>query len=94
MKTENIEHVNIVSYYADDNNNLDDIYSIYYPAGLDIEEEINRAYRELQDKDEMTNELSCMLDYLIKDGIAIDYEVLHFKVYDCDYGIFDKELDK
>lgn len=89
MKTENIEHVNIVSYYSDDNNNLDDIYSIYYPAGLNIEKEINRAYKELSDNDEMTNELSCMLDFLIKDGVAIDYEVLHFKAYNCDYGTFE-----
>lgn len=94
MKTEKIEHVNIVSYYSDDNNNLDDIYSIYYPAGLNIEEEIDRAYQELQDKDEMTNELSCMLDYLIKEGIEIDYEVLHFRVYNCDYGAFEEERSR
>lgn len=97
MKTEETKHINIVSYYSDVDyvhdcfNGMDDVYSIYFPVDMDIKAEIRRAYQELQNKDELTNELSCMLDYLIKEGKEIDYEVLNYTRFDCDYGTFNEE---
>ena len=99
MKTEETKHINIVSYYSEVDtvhdcfNGIDNIYSIYFPVDMDIKAEIERAYEELQNKElyELTNELSNVLDYLIKEGKKIDYEVLDYTKFDCDYGTFDKE---
>ena len=94
MKTEKTKHINIVSYYSDVDyvhdcfNGIDSVYSIYFPVDMDIKAEIKRAYDELQDKEELTNELSCMLDYLIKEGKRIVYQTLNYTKFDCDYGIF------
>ena len=84
-----MKHINIVSYYSDDDNNLDAIYSIDYQDDLVIDLEIECAYEEMSDNGEMTNELSCVLDYLIKEkGYEIKYETLQFDIFNCDYGIF------
>lgn len=91
MKTEKIIHKNIVSYYSDDNNNLDGIYSIGYPADMDINYEIERAHEELEEKEMATNVLACALDYLIKQGKNISYETLSFDFYNCDYGRFKED---
>ena len=85
MKT---SHVNIVSYYSDDNNNLDAIYSINYPSDMDINFEIESAYEELMNEGEQTNELSCILEYLIGQGLNISYDTISFELFNCDYGIF------
>lgn len=81
-------HKNIVSYYSDDDNKLDAIYSIDYPEEVDIAFEIETAYEELSDQGEQTNELSCILEYLIGQGLDIKYDTLEFDVFNCDYGIF------
>lgn len=83
-----MKHKNIVSYYSDDDNGLDAIYSIDYPDDMDIGFEIEKAYEELSDNYEDTNELSCMLDYLIEQGNEIKYKTIAFDVFNCDYGIF------
>ena len=83
-----MKHKNIVSYYSDDDNGLDAIYSINYPDDMDIGFEIEKAFEELTEQDEPTNELSCMLDYLIKKGNKINYTTIAFDVFNCDYGIF------
>lgn len=91
MKTENIIHKNILSYYSDDNNNLDAIYSIYYPADVDINKEIEDASGEMEDQELENGSLDRILDYLQKEkGLKIDYETLRFEVYDCDYNKFEE----
>ena len=50
---------------------------------------VNRAreaFEELNDQDMPTNELSCMLDYLIKQGMKIKYDTIAFDIFDCDCG--------
>lgn len=84
-------HKNIVSYYSECDYSLDAIYSIDYPDRMDIGYEIEKAYEELMEQDKPTNELSCMLDYLIEKGKKITYSTIAFDVFNCDYGIF-KEL--
>jgi hypothetical protein len=81
-------HKNIVSYYSEDEYNLDAVYSIDYPDGVDIGFEIETAYEELSEQGEQTNELSCILEYLIGQGLDIKYDTLGFDVFNCDYGIF------
>lgn len=81
-------HKNIVSYYSNDNNNLDAIYSIDYPSDVDINFEIESAYEELSEQGEQTNELSCVLEYLIGQGLNINYDTIAFDVFNCDYGRF------
>lgn len=81
-------HKNIASYYSEDEYNLDAIYSIDYPDDIDIGYELEKAFEELMEQDEPTNELSCMLDYLIKQGKKIMYATIPFDVFNCDYGIF------
>ena len=82
-----MKHKNIVSYYSDDNNGLDAIYSIDYPDNIDIGFEIEKAYEELEECGEQTNELSCVLEYLIGQGFDINYETIAFDVFNCDHGI-------
>ncbi len=84
-------HKNIVSYYSDDNNHLDAIYSIDYPSNVDINFEIETAYEELEENGEQTNELSCILEYLIGQGLDINYETISFDIFNCDYGTFREE---
>lgn len=81
----------IVSYYSDDNNNLDAVYSVTYPEEVDINFEIETAYDELLNQDEPTNELSEILEYLIGNGLDITYDTLEFEFFNCDYGNFKKE---
>ena len=81
----------IVSYYSDDDNRLDAIYSINYPEDVDIDFEIETAYEELFNQDEPTNELSEILEYLIGNGLDITYDTLDFEFFNCDYGTFRKE---
>lgn len=88
MKTENIIHKNIVSYHSDDNNNIDGIYSVDYPADMDFEYEVELAHEELKEKGEATNEFSCILDYLIQQGRNISYENIGYDIFNCDYGRF------
>ena len=83
-----MQHKNIVSYYSEDDYNLDAIYSVDYPDRMDIGYEIEKAYEELMEQDKPTNELSCMLDYLIEKGNDIKYSTIAFDVFNCDYGIF------
>ena len=83
-----MQHKNIVSYNSEDRDRLDAIYSIDYPDNIDIGYELEKAFEELNDQDMPTNELSCMLDYLIKQGMEIKYDTIAFDIFDCDYGIF------
>ena len=90
------KEIDIVSYYSDidyadvNNNGIDGVYHITYPADVNIKKEIEKAYEELQEQDEMTNELPCMLDYLKDKGMNITYEVRKYVKFDCDYGNFDR----
>ena len=79
-------HKNIVSYYSECDYSLDAIYSIDYPDDIDIGYELEKAYEELMDQDKPTNELSCMLDYLIKQGMEIKYDTIAFDIFDCECG--------
>lgn len=81
-----MKHKNIVSYYSEDCDRLDAIYSIDYPDNIDIDYELEKAFEELNDQDMPTNELSCMLDYLIKQGMKIKYDTIAFDIFDCDCG--------
>ena len=88
MKTEKTEHTNILSYCSEDSYRMDGVYSIYYPEGMNIQEEIRRVYDKLTDEEQPTGALNFMLDELIREGKEIDYEVLELDLFDSDYGMF------
>lgn len=84
-----LQHIFIKSYYSEDDNADDGIYSINYPINMNIRSKIREAYVALVEAGEPTGSLSFMLDYLIKHGCEIDYIVLNVSAFDCAYGTFN-----
>lgn len=92
----------ISSYYSDvdyrDNADarIDGLYKIKYPAGWAIDflkTKIKDAYNKLGMEGEPTNELGLILDRMIKDGDSIKWCVEFPLNFDCDYGLFDSDLE-
>ena len=85
--------VYINSYYSDvdwrDEGCTDGVYKVTFPKKMNIQKKIEHAYKKLEDEYEPTNELSCMLDYLIEtEGEDIQYECIDVLDFNCDYGSF------
>jgi len=82
-----MKKITIKSIYGEDESE-DGIYVITYPEDVDIKQEILRATNYLECKGCNVNELSEVLEYLIGDGINLDYEQLHYDLFDIDYFQF------
>lgn len=87
----------IYSYYSeldmfsDNYNGIDGVYKVEYPDNLNLKDEIKSAYKEMTEKEMLTNELAVILNYLKEQGKIYGYSILSVETFDCDYGNFKED---
>lgn len=94
VKESFMKRIYIDSYYSDSDwrdknfNCIDGFYRVDYPDDVDIKKEIEKTYRTYEDEYESVSSLETVLHDLWKQKIVLNYQVLEYESFNCDYGTF------
>ena len=80
----------INSYYGEDDSGVTDgFYIVEYETKYNLEEEIKKAYNDMNEDMDLVRDLGEVLERLFSDKKILSYEGTEKLLqFDCDYGIF------